>query len=192
MTRKENDPAEHHCVAAQPDGLRLLVEADLLLNEGLKRIAGAGSELPDACNPIKEALALSETQTMHTLEALDTAQAALRRIEKTQYGFIDAEIAEIKAAMLTILSSQQGQDLAGQRLEKSLRLLQAVNDRIGQAILMLGGILGVPRLAEPEGATPESEGSTIARTDATALEEAIQGEHIEQDDVDALLAELGI
>ncbi|MBU2857352.1 protein phosphatase CheZ [Acidithiobacillus ferrooxidans] len=190
MTRKKNDPAEHHCIAAAPDGLRLLVEADLLLNEGLKRIAGAGSELPDACNPIEEALALSETQTMHTLEALDTAQVALRRIEKTQQGFIDAEIADIKAAMATILSSQQGQDLAGQRLKKSLRLLNAVNDRIGQAILMLRDNLGIPR--EAEGSSVETDSPTIARTDATALEEAIQGEHIEQDDVDALLAELGI
>ncbi|MBU2804727.1 protein phosphatase CheZ [Acidithiobacillus ferridurans] len=171
--------------------MRLLVEADLLLNEGLKRIAGAGRDLPDACNPIEEALALSEVQTMSTLEALDTAQAAIHHIEKTQKGFIDEDIAEIKAALATILNSQQGQDLAGQRLKKALRLLQAVNDRISQAILTLRDNLGIPR-QEPEGDLVEGEGITIARTDATALEEAIQGQHVEQDDVDALLAELGI
>ncbi len=76
------------------DSIRLLVEADLLLNEGLKRIAGARKDLPDACNPIEEALALSETQTMNTLEALDRAQAAVLRIEQTQAGFIDAELSE--------------------------------------------------------------------------------------------------
>ncbi|MBU2793126.1 hypothetical protein HAQ01_06945 [Acidithiobacillus thiooxidans] len=170
--------------------MRLLVEADLLLNEGLKRIAGAGRDLPDACNPIEEALALSEVQTMSTLEALDIAQAAIRRIEKTQKGFIDGDIGEIKVAMATILESQQGQDLAGQRLKKSLRLLQAVNDRISQAILTLRDNLGIPR---QEGVDlVEGEDTTIARTDATALEEVIQGQHVEQDDVDALLAELGI
>ncbi|WP_319026055.1 hypothetical protein [Acidithiobacillus thiooxidans] len=175
---------------AKSDGLRLLVEADLLLNEGLKRIAGAGRDLPDACNPIEEALALSEVQTMSTLEALDIAQAAIRRIEKTQKGFIDGDIGEIKVAMATILESQQGQDLAGQRLKKSLRLLQAVNDRISQAILTLRDNLGIPR---QEGVDlVEGEDTTIARTDATALEEVIQGQHVEQDDVDALLAELGI
>ena len=177
--------------ATKSDGLRLLVEADLLLNEGLKRIAGAGRDLPDACNPIEEALALSDVQTMSTLEALDTAQAAIHHIEKTQKGFIDEDIAEIKAALATILNSQQGQDLAGQRLKKALRLLQAVNDRISQAILTLRDNLGIPR-QEPEGDLVEGEGITIARTDATALEEAIQGQHVEQDDVDALLAELGI
>lgn len=176
--------------ATKSDGLRLLVEADLLLNEGLKRIAGAGRDLPDACNPIEEALALSEVQTLSTLEALDTAQAAIRRIEKTQKGFIDGDIGDIKAALSTILESQQGQDLAGQRLKKSLRLLQAVNDRISQAILTLRDNLGIPR--QEEGDLAEGEDTTIARTDATALEEAIQGQHVEQDDVDALLAELGI
>lgn len=178
-------------VAVTPNGMRLLAEADVLLNEGLKRIAGAGDDLPDAYNPIEEALALSETQTIHTLDALDTAQAALHRIENTQQGFIDADIQAIKAALSIILSSQQGQDLAGQRLKKSLRLLNAVSDRIGQAILMLHDNLGVPR-SEREEPLPESEEAAVTRTDAVALEEAIQGEHIEQDDVDALLAELGI
>jgi chemotaxis protein CheZ len=175
----------------RPEGLRLLVEADLLLNEGLKRIAGAGKDLPDACNPIEEALALSETQTMNTLEALDMAQAAIRRIEKTQRGFIDEDISQIKAAMATILNSQQGQDLAGQRLKKALRLLQAVNDRITQAILILQDNLGVPR-PELEAEPPAQEGTTVAHTDAQALDAAIHEHHVEQDAVDALLAELGI
>lgn len=176
--------------STKPDGLRLLVEADLLLNEGLKRIAGAGRDLPDACNPIEEALALSEVQTLSTLEALDTAQAAIHRIEQTQKGFIDGDISDIKAALATILNSQQGQDLAGQRLKKALRLLQAVNDRISQAILTLRDSLGIPQ--HEEEILVEGEDTTVARTDATALEEVIHGQHVEQDDVDALLAELGI
>lgn len=178
-------------VPRQSDGLRLLAEADLLLNEGLRRIAGAGDDLPDACNPIEEALALSETQTMNTLEALESAQAAIRRIESIQQGFIDEEILQIKASMATILSSQQGQDLAGQRLKKALRLLHAVDDRISEALTSLQDAMGVPRLDAVDTASI-SEESVFAHTDAPALEATIHGQRVEQDDVDALLAELGI
>jgi len=178
-------------VPRQSDGLRLLAEADLLLNEGLRRIAGAGDDLPDACNPIEEALALSETQTMNTLEALESAQAAIRRIESIQQGFIDEEILQIKASMATILNSQQGQDLAGQRLKKALRLLHAVDDRISEALTNLQDAMGVARLdAVDTASAPEK--SVFAHTDAPALEAAIHGQRVEQDDVDALLAELGI
>ncbi|CDQ11116.1 Putative chemotaxis phosphatase, CheZ [Acidithiobacillus ferrivorans] len=175
----------------QSNGLRLLAEADLLLNEGLRRIAGAGDDLPDACNPIEEALALSETQTMNTLEALESAQAAIRRIESVRQGFIDKDILEIKAAMATILNSQQGQDLAGQRLKKALRLLHAVDDRISQALTSLQDAMGVPRMETVDiASTPEE--APFAHTDAPALDAAIHGKRVEQDDVDALLAELGI
>ncbi|WCE93833.1 protein phosphatase CheZ [Acidithiobacillus ferriphilus] len=175
----------------QSNGLRLLAEADLLLNEGLRRIAGAGDDLPDACNPIEEALALSETQTMNTLEALESAQAAIRRIESVRQGFIDKDVLEIKAAMATILNSQQGQDLAGQRLKKALRLLHAVDDRISQALTSLQDAMGVPRMETVDiASTPEKP--PFVHTDAPALDAAIHGKHVEQDDVDALLAELGI
>jgi chemotaxis protein CheZ len=193
----ETDLTDSTSKSGKPNGLRLLAEADLLLNQGLRRIAGAGQDLPDACNPIEEALALSETQTMSTLEALDTAQAAIRRIQKTQQGFIDEDIGTIKTAMATILNSQQGQDLAGQRLKKALRLLQAVNERISLALVSLQENLGIPnRDILPNEQTEDTgslhEDTIVGRTDATALEEAIRGQHIEQDDVDALLAELGI
>ncbi|MBN6738987.1 protein phosphatase CheZ [Acidithiobacillus sp. MC6.1] len=178
-------------VHRESDGLRLLAEADLLLNEGLRRIAGAGDDLPDACNPIEEALALSETQTMNTLEALESAQAAIRRIERIQQGFIDEEILQIKASMATILNSQQGQDLAGQRLKKALRLLHAVDDRISQALTSLQDAMGVPRLDAVDTAATLEE-RPFAHTDAAALDAAIHGQRVEQDDVDALLAELGI
>lgn len=190
-TLKDVDSTAIEKNAMNPDGLKLLVEADLLLNEGLKRIAGAGRELPEACSPIEEALALSETQTLNTLESLDTIQEAIHRIEATEKGFIDDQVHVIKTALNTILSSQQGQDLAGQRLKKALILLNAVNERISQAILTFQENLGIPQNNSEEN-TLEAAGIPIAKTDAVALEEAIQGQHVEQDDVDALLAELGI
>ncbi len=166
------------------EGLQLLVEADLLLHEGLKRIAGAGKELlPGAYNPIEEALTLSETQTLCTLEAVDNAQAAIHRIEHTQQGFIDGDIAAIKSALATILDSQQGQDLAGQRLKKALRLLQAVDNRISLALRQLQESLGIQPI--------EAEENTVTAAGAQAPQTGAE-QSIGQDEVDALLAELGI
>lgn len=166
------------------EGLQLLVEADLLLHEGLKRIAGAGKDLlPGAYNPIEEALTLSETQTLCTLEAVDNAQAAIHRIEHTQQGFIDGDIATIKSALSRILNSQQGQDLAGQRLKKALRLLQAVDNRISLALRQLQESLGITQLKA------EEDPVTAGRAQATQTD---AGQSIGQDEVDALLAELGI
>lgn len=60
------------------DPNRLLSEAELLLREGLKRIANTAEEnLSGAQNPLEEALRLTEEQTMATLAAVERAQDAV-------------------------------------------------------------------------------------------------------------------
>ena len=99
---------------------RLLSEAELLLREGLKRIANTAEEnLSGAQNPLEEALRLTEEQTMVTLSAVERAQDAVNDIRSAHNRFIDESLHHIDDALLTILTSQQGQDLAGQRLKKS-------------------------------------------------------------------------
>ncbi len=153
---------------------RLLSEAELLLREGLKRIANTAEEhLSDAQNPLEEALRLTEEQTMATLSAVERAQDAVNDIRSADHTFIDASLERIDSALLTILASQQGQDLAGQRLKKAIALLQAVEERIRLTLAEIG--------LEPN---PNVAGRTDAREDANPS--------VDQDEVDALLAELGI
>ncbi len=153
------------------DPARLLGEADLLLREGLKRIASAQSDLPDAQSPLEEALRLTEEQAMATIAAVERAQEAVQEIRRANGTFIDGHLDHIDTALGTILASQQGQDLAGQRLKKAITLLRAVEDRIRLTLDELG-----------------LEGAQAACAAAPCAAD----EHINQDDVDALLAELGI
>jgi chemotaxis protein CheZ len=160
-------------IAKKPiDPARLLGEADLLLREGLKRIASAQSDLPDAQTPLEEALRLTEEQTMATIAAVERAQESVQEIRQANGTFIDEPLDRIDSALGTILASQQGQDLAGQRLKKSIALLHAVEDRIRLALEELG-----------------LDGVEAARASCTDSEAK---QSINQDDVDALLAELGI
>jgi len=153
------------------DPARLLGEADLLLREGLKRIASAQSDLPDAQSPLEEALRLTEEQAMATIAAVERAQEAVQEIRRANGTFIDGPLDHIDSALGTILASQQGQDLAGQRLKKAIALLHAVEDRIRLTLNELG-----------------LEGAEAACAEAACAAD----ERINQDDVDALLAELGI
>lgn len=150
--------------------IRLLGEAEALLEQGLRRIAQAQGDLPEAQHPICEAIALSEQQTMITLAAVEKGQEAVGRIETIEKGFIDNELADIRASFAEILAASQGQDLAGQRLKKSLALLTAVQERLQQALEELP----IADAAEPTGTV---EGSAVDYSQA---------------DVDALLESLGI
>ncbi|MFA7496233.1 MAG: protein phosphatase CheZ [Acidithiobacillus sp.] len=153
---------------------RLLSEAESLLREGLKRIANTAEEnLSGAQNPLEEALRLTEEQTMATLAAVERAQDAITDIRAAHNSFIDEPLQRIDSALLTILASQQGQDLAGQRLKKAIALLQAVEERIRLTLAEIG-----------------LETSSETNTDSVSLMDS--NPSVNQDEVDALLAELGI
>ncbi|MBU2760451.1 protein phosphatase CheZ [Acidithiobacillus sulfurivorans] len=156
------------------DPNRLLSEAELLLREGLKRIANTAEEnLSGAQNPLEEALRLTEEQTMATLAAVERAQDAVSIIRNAHNSYIDEPLKHIESALLVILASQQGQDLAGQRLKKAITLLQAVEERI-RLTLTEAGMESASNIAEENAATAEANPS------------------INQEEVDSLLAELGI
>jgi chemotaxis protein CheZ len=153
---------------------RLLSEAESLLREGLKRIANTAEEnLTGAQNPLEEALRLTEEQTMATLAAVERAQDAVTDIRAAHNSFIDEPLQRIDSALLTILASQQGQDLAGQRLKKAIALLQAVEERIRLTLAEIG-----------------LETSSETNIDSLSLMDS--NPSVNQDEVDALLAELGI
>lgn len=171
-----SDSTANHLEAAvaADSPLFLLNEAEGLLREGLLRIANAQEDLPHAQNPIEEALRLSEEQTMNTLAAIEKAQDALKEIHQAHQVFIDEPLARINSALASILASQQGQDLAGQRLKKSLTLLKAVQDRISRALTELP--------------VPASE----MTNNADIMAQQVVDKDYLQNDVDTLLAELGI
>ena len=164
--------------------LSRLTEADALLHEGVRRIMAASSDLPEASHPLEEALRLTETQAMATLEAVENGFAEVATIRATHGGFIDANLDRIELQFHTILASQQGQDLAGQRLKKTIHLLQAVEQRIRAAVDQLG-----PQLesqAPADAAAPPASSAPLNGVPAYA------GPTFAQDDVDALLRDLGI
>lgn len=157
-----------------------LSEAEALLREGLRRIASVQSDIaPGAQNPIAEALQISEEQAMATLAAVERGQAAVAQIRNANNQFIDTPLATIAESFAEILSNQQAQDLAGQRLKKALTLLQAVEQRIATALADLRMLQGAGFVSAESPAD-----DAPANGQATAL--------LMQADVDDLLAELGI
>ena len=161
-------------VGAVTDALHSLTEADALLHEGVRRIMAASSDLPEASHPLEEALRLTESQAMATLEAVENSFSELAAIRTTQGGFIDDRLDRLEAQLHVILASQQGQDLAGQRLKKTIHLLQAVEQRIRGVVAQLEPQFGA-EAPQPAAAAAADAGPTFA-----------------QDDVDALLRDLGI
>jgi len=155
------------------DALRKLHEADALLAEGVQRIMGVVTDIPGASQPLQEVLRLSEEQAMVTLDAAEMAQRQIQSIEDTARagGYIDVPLGVIKDNLQAILTSQQGQDLAGQRLKKTITLLQAVETRIREALEQLGHVRGTTQAPE---------------------EDTFSGARLDQTHVDDLLAELGI
>lgn len=154
---------------------RILTEVEMLMREGLRRIANVHTEMPQARHPLQEAMDLSEKQTMRTLEYVDSGQAAVQEIRSMRQGYIDQPLNRIAEAFSIILESQQGQDLAGQRLKKALTLMNAVHERIAA---VLKDIPMDPPLAGAD--------DTEQKVDASPAKD------FAQDDVDALLMELGI
>ena len=80
-------------------------------------------------------------------------------------------LSRIESALHTILASQQAQDLAGQRLKKAIILLSAAEERIR-------------KILDETGIAREERG--------TAKPSGIPDSPIEQDELDDLLASLGI
>ncbi len=160
-----------------------LTEADALLHEGVRRIMAASSDLPEASHPLEEALRLTETQAMSTLEAVENGFAEVAAIRATHHAFIDDRLDRIEQQFHIILASQQGQDLAGQRLKKTIHLLQAVEQRIRAAVSQLDQRLPSPDTAA---ATQASDTAPLNGVPSYA------GPTFAQDDVDALLRDLGI
>ena len=155
---------------------KILTEVEMLMREGLRRIANVHTEMPQARHPLQEAMHLSEKQTMRTLEYVDSGQAAVQEIRSMRQGYIDQPLNRIAEAFSIILESQQGQDLAGQRLKKALALMNAVQERIAA---VLKEIPMEPPLTDNAPDTGKSDRETTTKEFA-------------QDDVDALLLELGI
>ena len=162
---------------ASGQALHNLREADALLTQGVQRILHASSDLPGASHPLQEVLRLSEQQAMLTLEAVEAAQAELQAIRATNGGFIDQRLQRLDGHLQTILTTQQGQDLAGQRLKKTIALLQAVESRIQEALAQLR-MAGFETAPAPAEAPPPGDTFGAGRLD--------------QDNVDDLLAQLGI
>jgi chemotaxis protein CheZ len=148
-----------------------LREVDALLTEGVQRIMHASHDLPGVSHPLQEALALSEQQAMATLEAVEAAQLEVAAIRATNGDFIDTRLDLLDIHLQAILTSQQGQDLAGQRLKKTITLLQAVEQRIQEALVQLGYVQGTA--VEP-------------------TQDTFSGQRMDQSNVDDLLAQLGI
>ncbi len=116
--------------------LRQLQQADALLARTLRGLLHASSELPQACHPLRELLDLSELQALRTLDAVDAAQAELQELRDSAdwKGRDDAGLQRLEAHLQTIRSAQQSQDLAGQRLKRTIAILQAVEPRIREAL----------------------------------------------------------
>lgn len=171
--------------AAASTALHKLTEADALLHEGVRRIMAASSDLPEASHPLEEALRLTETQAMSTLEAVENGFTEIAAIRATHGGFIDERLDRLEQQFHTILASQQGQDLAGQRLKKTIHLLQAVEQRIRAAVEQLGPHL--QPAATPEASAPAADSAAPLNGVPTYA-----GPSFGQDDVDALLRDLGI
>lgn len=172
-------------ISAASSALHKLTEADALLHEGVRRIMAASSDLPEASQPLEEALRLTETQAMATLEAVENGFTEIAAIRATRGGFIDERLDRLEQQFHTILASQQGQDLAGQRLKKTINLLQAVEQRIRAAVEQLGA--HHEPAANPEGPTAAA-GSAAPLNGVTTY----AGPSFTQNDVDALLRDLGI
>ena len=190
MSRKSTSPAvdggslgeaEQANAGVVHHALHSLTEADALLHEGVRRIMAASSDLPEASHPLEEALRLTETQAMATLEAVENGFSEIAAIRATHGGFIDDRL---ELQFHTILASQQGQDLAGQRLKKTIHLLQAVEQRIRNAVEQLG-----PQLQSAPSARTSAPTENAAPLNGVP---AYAGPTFAQDDVDALLRDLGI
>ena len=153
-----------------------LRQADALLTQGVQRILHASSDLPGASHPLQEVLSLSEQQAMRTLEAVEAAQAELQAIRATNGGFIDQRLESMDGHLQTILTTQQGQDLTGQRLKKTIALLQAVEARVQEALLQVGESGLVPALSAADVLTDDTFGAG----------------RLEQGAVDDLLSDLGL
>ncbi|MBU6439695.1 MAG: protein phosphatase CheZ [Betaproteobacteria bacterium] len=168
---------------ASGQALHNLREADALLTQGVQRILHASSDLPGASHPLQEVLRLSEQQAMLTLEAVEAAQAELQAIRDTNGGFIDQRLQRLEGHLQTILTTQQGQDLTGQRLKKTISLLQAVESRIQEALGKLGPVAAgeQPALVELHAVLPPE-----------ALSDTFGADRLDQDNVDDLLSQLGL
>ncbi len=156
------------------EALRRLREADALLTEGVRRISGVAVDIHGASAPLEEALRMGEAQAMTTLDAAEAAQRELQAIETAarRGGYIDAALNTIEQRLQCIVDGQQAQDLAGQRLKKTIALLQAVEQRIHEALRDLGCVPAGQHAAAP------TAGAAAGGLDQGA--------------VDALFAELGI
>ena len=122
---------------------------------------------------------------MSTLEAVENGFTEIAAIRATHGGFIDERLDRLEQQFHIILASQQGQDLAGQRLKKTIHLLQAVEQRIRAAVEQLGPHL--QPAATPEAPTPAADSAAPLNGVPTYA-----GPSFAQDDVDALLRDLGI
>ncbi|MDE2479895.1 MAG: protein phosphatase CheZ, partial [Betaproteobacteria bacterium] len=118
-----------------------------------------------------------------TLEAVEAAQAELQAIRDTNGGFIDQRLQRLEGHLQTILTTQQGQDLTGQRLKKTISLLQAVESRIQEALGKLGPVAAgeQPALVELHAVLPPE-----------ALSDTFGADRLDQDNVDDLLSQLGL
>ncbi len=155
--------------------LQEISQLDALLREGLNRIVAAQTDLPGAKDPISEALQLSEAQTMETLAAVERGMDTVAAIRRADGQFIDQALDEISECFGRIQASQQAQDLTGQRLKKALTLLRAVEERLTETIAELRTAYGEDAGTRPQAQTQQAESKSF-----------------NQDEVDALLSELGL
>ena len=97
----------------------LLGGTENLLREGLRRLE-ASAELPGAHQPLREALELTERQTLATITAAEQGQSVLAELRRGQIS-PDTACDQLEAVFQQIVASQQvgktGEDPASMRQE---------------------------------------------------------------------------
>ncbi len=160
----------------QTQALQRLQAANLLLVQGMRAVLQACRELPDARRPLHEVLRLGEQQAMRTLQATEAALAELHALRADPGDRPDAQrLLRMEQQLQAIRAAQQGQDLAGQQLNKAMALLQALESRI------------------QDGIGPDWRrgcGAAVTRRPHTP-DEPFDAQRLDQDSVDQLLAGLG-
>ena len=160
----------------QAQALQRLRASNLLLVQGMRAVLQACCNLPDARRPLREVLQLGEQQAMRTLQATETALAELHALRADPGDRPDAQrLLRMEHQLQAIRQAQQGQDLAGQRLLKTIALLQAVESRIQDGI-------------GPDWRRRCAAGGT-RRPDTP--DDSSDAQLLDQDSVDQLLAGLG-
>lgn len=126
------------------------------------------ARVPDAGKELDEIVKSTEEATNQVMQQAEIILAA----DTTD---IDAYKDKVSSAVMQIFESCSFQDITGQRINKVIKTLSYVEERVGSIIDVLG-------LPQPEAIEDKEEDSQAALLNGPALE----GEGVKQDEVDAI------